>query len=467
MNTQLRTSSTTWLYHTLETLDAAYRRVHRHPLFYAIVSYGRKFGIVVAVAIPLLAVVFIAYTRTHTQYYLLTGPHGATAAEIGPPLAAALNEPTWIERWFHLNLIPDFAPVETCGSLDNIARLNEGTAQLALLEDGLPMHIHAPPKCLLRLGEQTHPLQETNEIRLRAVMPLHLTPLHVLSNKRLNFKDIRDIKPHSKVYIGPDGGATAFVAQLVLQHEGIVFDRKGEDWDFRKAMKELVDGKIDLAFFLIALHSDAILQLLDSPDLHLLNIESAEGLHLLAPYLEVIKIPVSTYKVSSREITTLAAKTILAASTDLKASEVYEIEEKLSHHIHDILKSIPLNVTKVTDIYPDLYYPLHEGAVRYYTHNPPFFLDPHLLAGLGTYISIVYAGFTFTYQLRRHYRMQRLLLCANRVLALRLGPSDAASVARSERFLRKIRLRMAKLLREGRLKMEDIGVVNEFIKNHS
>jgi TRAP-type uncharacterized transport system substrate-binding protein len=285
MSAQLRTASTTRLYRALKTLDGAYRRVHRHPFFHAFVRNGRKLGIVVALAIPLLALVLIAYTRTHTQHYLLTGPPGATAAEIGPELAAALNEPTWLERWFHLNLVPDFAPVETCGSLDNIARLNEGAAQLAFVEDGLPMHIHTPPKCLLRLGEQTHPPHETNEIRLRAVMPLHLTPLHVLSNKRLNFKDIRDIKPHSKVYIGPDGGATAFVAQLVLQHEGIVFDRVGKDWDFRRAMKELVDGKIDLAFFLIALHSDAILQLLDSPDLHLLNIESAEGLHLLAPYL--------------------------------------------------------------------------------------------------------------------------------------------------------------------------------------
>jgi TRAP transporter TAXI family solute receptor len=467
MNAPRSTSTTTSLYRAMKRLDAAYRRLHRHPIVHAIGRAGSTVGIGVTVAIPLLAVVVFAYDRTHTDYSLLTGPHGATAAEIGPLLARALNEPTWIERWLHLNLVPDVTPVETCGSLDNIARLNDGAAQLALVEDGLPMHIHAPPKCLLPLGEQIHPFRETNEIRLRAVMPLHLTPLHVLSNKRLNFKDIRDITPHSKVYIGPDGGATAFVAQLVLQHEGIVFDRKGEDWDFRRAMKELVDGKIDLAFFLIALHSDAILQLLDSPDLHLLNIESAEGLHLLAPYLDVIKIPVSTYRVSSREITTLAAKTILAASTDLKASEVYEIQEKLSHHIHDILKGIPLNVTKVTDTYPDLYYPLHEGAVRFYTHNPPFFLDPHFLAGLGTYISIVYAGFTFTYRLRRYYRMQRLLLCVNRVFMRRSGSSDAATVGRSERVLRNIRLRMAHLLREGRLKMDEISVVNEFIKNHS
>lgn len=462
-----RTATAPRLYRILKTLDSAYRRVHRHPVFHLLVKNGQKIGILVAVTIPIVIVAGIAYDRTHTQYYLLTGPHGATETEIGPQIADTLNEPTQLEQWLQLNLAPDFAPVESCGSLDNIALLNQRRAQLALVEDGLPMHIHAPPKCLLRTNESTQPPKDTNVIRLRAVMPLYLAPLHILSNKRLNFKDVRDIKPHSKIYIGPDGGATAFVAQLVLSHEGITFDRKGNDWDFQQAMKELLDGKIDLAFFLIALNSDAIKRLLDSPDLHLLNLESAEGLKLLAPYLEVIKIPASTYKVSSREITTVAAKSILTASTDLGSAEVYEIQQKLSHRIHDILKDVPLSVTKVTDGFPDLYYPLHDGAVRFYTHDPPFFLDPHFLAGIGTYASLVYAGFTFTRQLRRYYRVQRLLRFAHRALTIHSASAIASGTALTERYLKLTRLRMAQMLHDGRLKIEDIGILNEFIKNSS
>lgn len=462
-----RASSGPRLYRTLKALDAAYRRVHRHPVFHIVVENSKRTGILVALAIPILVAIGIVYKRVHTQYSLLTGPHGSTETEIGPLIANALNEPTQLERWLHLNVVPDFTPVESCGSLDNIALLNQGRGQLALIEDGLPMHIHAPPTCLLHYREEKQLLEETNEIRLRAVMPLYLAPLHILSNKRLNLKDVRDIKPHSKIYIGPDGGATAFVAQLVLGHEGITFDRKGSAWDFQRAMKELLEGKIDLAFFLIALNSDAIKRLLDSPDLHLLNMESAEGLKLLAPYLEVIKIPASTYRVSTREITTVAGKAILSASTDMTAAEVYEIQQRLSHHIHDILKGVPLNVSKVTDSYPDLYYPLHEGAVRYYTHNPPFFLDPHFLAGIGTYASLVYAGFTFTRQLRRYYRVQRLLRFVQCALTIHSAADNAASTAASERYLKLIRLRMAQMLHDGRLKMEDIGLLNEFIKNSS
>jgi TRAP transporter TAXI family solute receptor len=467
MNVRRKTSAAPRLYRILKALDAASRRVHRHPLLHIVIDSSKRTGILVALAIPILVALVVTYKRTHTEYHLLTGPHGSTATEIGPLIANALNEPTDLERWLHLNVVPDFFPVESCGSLDNIALLNQGTAQLALVEDGLPMHIHAPPKCLLHPREDTHLSKETNEIRLRAVMPLYLAPLHILSKKRLNFKDVRDIKPHSKIYIGPDGGGTAFVAQLVLDHAGIIFDRKGNDWDFQQAMKELLDGKIDLAFFLIGLNSDAIKRLLDSPELHLLNIESAEGLKLLAPYLEVVKIPASTYKVSSRDTTTVAGKLILTASTDLTAAEVYEMQQRLSHHIHDILKGVPLNVTKVTDSYPDLYYPLHDGAVRFYTHDPPFFLDPHFLAGIGTYVSLMYAGFKFTTQLRRYYRVHRFLHFAHRVLTIESRSANTSPHVQSERYLKRIRLRMAQMLHDGRLKMEDIGILNEFIKNYS
>jgi TRAP-type uncharacterized transport system substrate-binding protein len=439
-------------------LDGAYRRVHRHRVFHFFVKHSNQTGILVAVAIPMLVAALLVYHRATMQYLLLTGPHGATAAEIGPKIAGSLNEPTLLERWFHFKIVPDISPVESCGSLDNIAQLNQGRAQLALIDDGLPMHIHTPPKCLIHPRADPASVTDTNAIRLRAIMPLYLAPLHVLSNKRLNFRDVHDIKPHSRIYVGPDGGATAFIAQLVLEHEGIPFDRKGNDWDFQRAMKELVEGKIDLAFFLIALNSDAIKRLLDSPDLHLLNIESAEGLRLLAPYLEVIKIPASTYKVSTREITTVATKSILAASTDLGAAEVYEIQQKLSHYIHDILKEVPLNATKVTDGYPDLYYPLHDGAARFYAHDPPFFLDPHLLAGIGTYASLMYAGFTFTRQLRRYYRVQRLLRFASHIVSRHTVP---------ERYMKQLRGRMAHMLHDGRLKMEDVGILNEFIKNSS
>ncbi|HKW86554.1 MAG TPA: TAXI family TRAP transporter solute-binding subunit [Nitrospiraceae bacterium] len=442
--------------------------VHRHPIFHALVPTNKSLALIVLILIPSLALSLYLVGQTHTKYYLLTGPHVSTASLVGPQFAEVLNKTTRLERWFLVDLIREFSAVESCGSLDNIANLNQGRAQLAFVEDGLPLHMNAPPTCLLPLNQQQdREAVKSDEVRLRAVMPLYLAPLHVISNRNLNYADVHDIKPRSKVYIGPDGSGTSFVSQLVLKHEGILIDRKGANWDFQKAMQEVLTGQIDVAFFMIALNSQEIKQLLDSPALHLLTVDSAQALTLLAPYLEIIKIPPSTYKVSAKEITTIGAKTILAASTDLSDSEVFEIATKLSHHMHDLLKDIPLNVSKVTDGSVDLYYPLHHGAIRFYNHDPPFFLDPHVLAGLGSYLSIVYASYALGGQWLRHYRLHRLLQLIDRIIRISKRAGHKPEAGYTDRYFHAIRIRMARLLREGRIKMDDIGVINEYIKSHS
>ena len=50
----------------------------------------------------------------------------------------------------------------------------------------------------------------------------------------------------------------------------------------------------------------------------------------------------------------LGTKTVLVASTDLSDHEVYAIADKLSHNIHDIIKDIPFNATKVADSDPTI-----------------------------------------------------------------------------------------------------------------
>ena len=458
----------TLVFRSIGLFDRTHRRLYRHRAFRAFLPTKKAFILIFLILIPLLAVSLSWTGRTRTNNYLLTGPHGSTAALLGPQLADVLGDRVGVERWFFYSFTRDFSALESCGSLDNIAKLNQGKAQLAFVEDGLPLHLTMPPTCLLPLNQaQTQPPTKSEQVRLRAVMPLYVSPLHIISNKRLNYADVRDIKPHSKVYIGPDGSGTSFVSQLVLKHEGILIDRKGESWDFQKAMQAVLNGNIDVAFFLIALNSQEIKQLFDNPDLHLLTVDSADALKLLAPYLEIIKIPASTYKVSTKEITTIGAKAILAASTDLSDAEVYEITTKLSHHLHDLLKEIPLNVTKVSDGAVNLYYALHPGAIRFYEHNPPFFLDPHFLAGFGSYVSILYASYVLTGQFLRHYRLHRLLHIVDRMMRLSKTKGRAGGTDKGERHLHTVRLRMGRLLREGRIKMDDIGIINEYIKSHS
>jgi TRAP-type uncharacterized transport system substrate-binding protein len=453
------------LFWRVKQIDRAYRRVHRHPILHAVLGAGRSWLLVFLIAIPLLVGAIPLMRNLHTQYTLVTGPPGGTAALLGPVLAKTLNRPTQWERLLHLNLVPDFTSVDSCGSVENLAQMNQGTAQAALVEDGLPFHPDEKVECSLRPGPDRSPrtVHAAEGIRVRALMPLYLSPLHVLAKKRMGIKDVRGLPAHLKVYQGPDGSATLYVSQLILDHYGIAVERMGRDWDFHRAILELQRGTIEVAFFVIALNSDNVQQALNGSDVVLLNLEGAEGLKVLAPYLAVVKIPAETYKSSTQDVTTIAARTILAVSTDLTSDEVYEMAVKLSSHLHHILKRIPFSELKTSGT-PEFYYQLHEGAVRYYTHNPPFFLDPHFAAGLGSYLSIIYVSYKGLMQLLRRYRVHRLLTMLDYLVVMTQGTERSAS-GRFQRYQGVIRMRAGRLLRHHRITLDDFTVVNEYLKS--
>jgi len=448
----------------VKQLDRAYRRIHRHPILHAIISAGRSWVLFFFIGIPLITGAVWLVRDLQTQYLLLTGMPGGSAASLGEDIVRTLNRPTYWEQFFHLNLVPDFTAVGSCGSLDNLVELNKGHAQLAMVEDGLPIHSEQAP-CPFRQQPEAQTAKKPAEhgSRVRAMLPLYLSPLHVLAKKRLAIKDVRQLPLHSRVYLGPDGSATNYVSGLVLEHYAIAVERVGRDWDIARALQELQRGTIDAAFFVITLNSDNIQEVMKGSDVVLLNLDGAKGIKLLAPYLEVIVIPAETYKGSTQDITTLGTRTILAASTDLSMAEVYEMATKLAPHLHRILRRIPLSELKMVGI-PDLYYRLHEGAIRYFTHDPPFFLNPHFAAGLGSYLSVIYVSHTALMQLLRRYRIHRLLSVVDR-LVVTSQLDDGKLSGRFYRYERVLRRKAAQLLRRHRIKLDDFTLISEYLKS--
>ncbi len=448
----------------------AYRRMRQKHIFRIVPFSNKWLAVVFLLIIPSIYLASFLFARTHTNYYLFTGPQGGTHYELGPHLAEVLNKPDKLERFLHLNIVPDFFPRESCGSLDNIFYINQGLAQLGFAEDGLPMYFEKPPKCSLAFNQKELKGKVHNaEIRLRALMPLYKSPLHIVARKDLGISDIRDIPPRAKVYMGPEGGATAIAADLLLNHYEIPTDRQGRNLNFDQAMHQMIEGNIEVGFFLVGLNADAMKKLSQYPQFKLLTVEHAASLKFLYPYLEVITIPGATYKNSPKDVTTVGTKTLLVTSTDLKDHEVYAIADKLSHNIHDIIKDIPFNATKVTDSDPqkELYYPLHEGAIRFYKHDPPFFLDPHALAGIGSYLTVLFALYKVSSQFIRNYRVHRILHAVERaVLAFHIV-SDQPRWKRFGCYARKLNFKALSMLRQQRITVDDFERIKEYIEGHS
>jgi hypothetical protein len=230
----------------------------------------------------------------------------------------------------------------------------------------------------------------------------------------------------------------------------------------------LLEGKIDVGFFLVGLKAEAMKKLSEYPQLKLLTVNHAASLEFLYPYLEIITIPGMTYKNAYKDILTVGTKTMLVTTTELSANEVYEIADKLSRHIHDIIKDIPFNATKLSDGDPqrDLYYPLHEGAIRFHTHNPPFFLNPRALAGLGSYLGILFATYKVLSQFIRNYRIHRIQFAVERAVHAFHIDSDQPRTKRFEFYIRKLRFKALSLLRYQRITLDDFHRIDEYIKGY-
>jgi TRAP transporter TAXI family solute receptor len=451
-------------YRVLKRFDATYRRIRQSRAARYVVRSNTIFLLI----IPLLYATIFLFHRTHTVYHLYTGPKGGTYEILGPALADALNKPDQFEQFLHLNIVPDFVVRPSCGAVDNLYLTNHGLAQVAFSEDGLPVSFETMAHCPLPTSQQNDAkVPKPADIRFRALMPLYLSPLHIVARKNLHIADIRALPSHTKVYLGPDGSGTAALAQLILHHYGIVVQRYGAHLDFEQGKQALLRGDVDVGFFLHQLNSDVVHTLLEADQFTLMAIDHAASLKLLYPYLEVITVPGTTYKSPATDVTTIGTKTILITTTDLTELEVYEIAKKLSYRINEIIKGIPFNVTKVTDSDPqkDLYYPLHDGSIRFYTHDPPFFLDIRTVAEIGTYFTVLFALFEITTRLLRRYRIHRLMHVVDHAAQAFIRTRQNAT--RYHWHARKVKVLALVLVRHNKINHEDFQHVDEYIKGHA
>jgi hypothetical protein len=94
-------------YHLLKHAHRRWRRFSHKPIWRALLANTAWWTVLFLLVIPLAVLLGMLVVRTHTTHYLLTGPPGSTADQLGPYIASVLNTPTKLERILHLNIIPD------------------------------------------------------------------------------------------------------------------------------------------------------------------------------------------------------------------------------------------------------------------------------------------------------------------------------------------------------------------------
>jgi len=455
-------------YQAFRAIDRTCRKTRqRLARYHVLITAGWGYAVLLVI-LPLVFFIGLLIHRTHTNYYLLTGPKGSSRDAVGMLMAEALNQTTPLERFLHLNVVPDYVVLESCGSLDNLYYLNRGLAQLALVHDGLPLNAASDPSCPLPLTAPR--FKDTHlEMRVRAMFPLFSAPLHVVARRDLQLSDLTDLRPTMKIYLGSPGSASAYIAHNLLSQSGLAITPHSTQLTYEQSLQQLRSGQLDVGFFVTGLNDQSLQRLMQTGRFTLLSLSQASGLHMHFPYLHTVTIPGGTYEGVPHETVTVGAMTILAASADLTDSEVYKVASKLSQHLHDIMRDVPMNVANAVDTDPskDLYYPLHDGAVRFFDHDPPFMFDTRILAGIGTYLSLLYAAYGASSQYLRKYRLQRVLQAVDRAVWFSGIAGYKPNQPRYQSHLRRVMKPALHALRHHTISYEDFQRIIEYVKGHS
>jgi hypothetical protein len=204
-----------------------------------------------------------------------------------------------------------------------------------------------------------------NLLGCASLYPEHI---QVIVREDANIESVEDLKG-KRVAVGPIGSGTTVNAKQILSAWDIDFDDfKAEQLQARQAADYLKDGRLDAAFFTVAVGAAAIKDIATVIDVEVLNIDGPKVDKLLEeyPYYTQQPVPAGSYPGVDEEAQTISVMAILAARADLDKDLVYKIMKAMYtnidriHEAHAKFKNI-----SVENAMEGMTLPLHPGAEKY------------------------------------------------------------------------------------------------------
>lgn len=244
--------------------------------------------------------------------------------------------------------------VGTNGSVDNLERLVRGEVDAAFAQGGTAALVPDP------------------DGRLRGLAALYVEPLWVFYRGATPVAGFGDFRGR-RVAIGPRGSGTEVVARALLSAAGTGGGESLVNMTSADARRELVEGRLDAAFFVTSYRDASIVELLRKPDLHLLNVRRADAYARRLSYLTPVTLPEGLLDLDAdlpgRDVVLLAPQALLVARADLHARAVEQLL-KVARAIHG-----PGSLMDAPNRYPSLAHldlPVHETAATYLTSGESF-----------------------------------------------------------------------------------------------
>ena len=257
----------------------------------------------------------------------------------------------------HPDIIIDLQP--SAGSRDNIANLDAGKAQLALVQNDA-------------MGGDS----------VRSIAALYPEVLHLLCPADSPVHALKNLEG-KRIGVGAAGSGTEQIVTNLLDFSGL--HANTVRLPFSRSTDQLSEGKLDAAFFLTGLGAPAIRDALADGNIKLAplhdgppeNVESyIEGFRVRYPHVGPRTIPVMTYTGQpAKPLPSLGVRAVIACHLEVDADVINRITRTLFEQ-RAVLSQKEPSFTHLdeTAAQSALQFPLHEGAEYYYHRREPGFL---------------------------------------------------------------------------------------------
>jgi uncharacterized protein len=245
--------------------------------------------------------------------------------------------------------------VNTAGSVDNFRRIIDGKVDVAFAQSGTYQTVSDP------------------ERKVTALAAIYYEPLWIFTKRDVRIEDKMAYGPNS-VAVGPKGSGTEAIAKAIIAEQGYDVTAPAiVNLTSAEARRQLMEGKLDVAFFVISYRDPGIMELLRRKDLRLTSFRRDVAYTRKFRGLTPLRIPEGLFdlkdNIPSENVTLLSPSAMLVARDGINP-RVVELLLKVAQAVHgpgDLIDP-PLKFPTLEGV--DV--PIDEAAETYLTQGESF-----------------------------------------------------------------------------------------------
>ena len=245
--------------------------------------------------------------------------------------------------------------VNTAGSVDNFRRIIEGKVDIAFAQSGTYQTVNDP------------------QHKVSGLAAIYYEPLWIFTKRDIRMEDKMAYRPES-VAVGPKGSGTEAIAKAIIAEQGYDITAPAiVNLSAADARRQLIEGKLDVAFFVTSYRDGGILELLREKNLRLTSFRREVAYTRKFRGLTPVKVPEGLLDLKDNippENITLLSPSALLVARDTINPRLVELVLKVAQAVHspgDLLDP-PLKFPSLEGL--DV--PINEAAETYLTSGESF-----------------------------------------------------------------------------------------------